>query len=79
MTGAVDKVRAAQQAVYDAEAARGAVIRESFPLGSWVFWRHGDHERSGVVIGHGSCEVKVRSPRGSEYWQDARAITRVAS
>lgn len=55
--------------------------KRAFPVGAWVSWSHGRHERIGEVIDHGGYgeRLKVRSHVWErKYWIDANRVIRYA-
>ena len=54
------------------------VVEREYPEGSYVFYTHGFHERSGRVEGHSCDRIQIRSRSGSRIWLDASRVKRVA-
>jgi len=63
---------------YKARKKLSAAIKQSFPVGAYVYYDFGDHEREGQVISYDYFDrVKIKSPHDKEVWIQASSIKRV--
>lgn len=63
------------KAMRDAQNAAIELVDEAFPIGSEVFWAHGNRLRYATVIKHsGRLRINVRGTTGREYWMDIYSI-----
>lgn len=63
----------------EAKMSLNKAVLKDFPIGTDVFYLHGDYERTGSVIDHSNDRVKIISPNGKEFWIDAYRIHRVVA
>lgn len=71
---AVDQLAHSFRKMNAEQARAGELTRKAFPIGSEVYWAHGDRLRYAEVIEHstyGGLKVRVRGWYGKEYWIDA--------
>jgi hypothetical protein len=68
-------IRAAYDRVYEAEAKRDALIKETYQVGDIVYYEHADHRISAEVLHCSGERLKVRGRSGKEYWVGAYRLT----
>jgi len=72
----VKEVQDAFNAVRAAGRSLEGQIAKTFPVGSRVYWSHGDYQRSGTVLRTAFVNIQVEG-QTSEYWVHAWRIDKV--
>lgn len=71
------KFKLAYKRLREAQIAVSNAIAIDFPIGSLVFYEHGDYVRQGRVIMHGEENVCIKTPNQHKIWIHAPRIKRV--
>lgn len=76
-TNNMEVLTRAMKEIDQAEKKAGQLAKKTFPLNSTVFWRYGNHVRTGIVIDHKTFhdpELRVRGATGKDYWISAHSV-----
>ena len=79
---ALRRAVAAKIALYHAERKYARIAFECFPVGSVVYWTHGNNTRSGKVIEHNPYYPRLfveSNASGKRFWIDAVKVKEVSN